>query len=179
MKKGYFPYEWFDSYEKLDYLISDLTINDFDSSLKNTRMSVKDFKELMQTCNKLNLIYVKDLLKWYNNLDVRPMLKACLKQKEFFYSFDLDMYKDGFTLPGLSKTILFQFAQKGFKEYLKQEPNVNTSTYFCPKNICEKIKNYKEQDIKAERPLDNYIEKDEVMELFKKQKYVCYYCWSL
>src|SRR5271166_1587966 len=179
MKKGYFPYEWFDSYEKLDYLISDLTINDFDSSLKNTRMSVNDFTELMQTCSKLDLIYVKDLLKWYNNLDVRPMLKACLKQKEFFYSFDLDMYKDGFTLPGLSKTVLFQFAQKGFKEYLKQEPNVNTSTYFCPKNICEKIKNYKEQDIKAERPLDNYIEKDEVMELFKKQKYVCYYCWSL
>ncbi len=118
-EKGHFPYEWFDSYEKLDYLISDLKIEHFDSSLKNTRMHEKDFKNLMQTCSKLNLIYVKDLLKWYNNLDVRPMLKACLKQKEFFYSFDLDMYKDGFTLPGLSETILFQFAQKGFKEYLR------------------------------------------------------------
>src|SRR5271157_4688653 len=178
-EEGYFPYEWFDSYEKLDYLISDLKINDFDSSLKNTRMSEKAFKELMQTCSKLNLIYVKDLLKWYNNFDVRPMLKACLKQKEFYYSFDLDMYKDGFTLPGLSETILFQFAQKGFKEYLKQEPDIDTSTYFYPKNIDKKIENYKEQDIKAERPLDNYIKKDEVMELFKKQKYVCYYCWSL
>src|SRR5271166_1627333 len=71
-EKGYFPYEWFDSYEKLDYLISDLKINDFDSSLKNTTMDENDFKDLMQTCSKL--IYVKDLLKWYNNLDVRPML---------------------------------------------------------------------------------------------------------
>ena len=133
----------------------------------------------MQTCSKLNLKYVKDLLKWYNNLDVRPMLKACLKQKEFFYSFDLDMYKDGFTLPALSETILFQFAQKGFKEYLKQEPDVSTGAYFCPNNIDVKIKDYKEQDIKAGRPLDNYIEKNEVIALFKKQKYVCYYCWNL
>src|SRR5271165_5108450 len=177
-EKGYFPYEWFDSYEKLDYLISDLKINDFDSSLKNTATDEKDFKELMQTCSKLNLIYVKDLLKWYNNLDVRPMLKACLKQKEFYYSFDLDMYKDGFTLPGLSETILFQFAQKGFKEYLKREPDIDTSTYFYPPNIDKKIENYKEQDIKAERLLDNYIQKDEVIELFKKQKYGCHYCWS-
>src|SRR5271165_7113640 len=88
------------------------------------------------------------------------------------------MYKDGFTLPGLSETILFNFAQKGFKEYLKQEPDIDTSTYFYLTNIDKKIENYKEQDIKAKRPLDNYIQKDEVMELFKKQKYVCHYCWS-
>ena len=49
-EKGHFPYEWFDSYEKLDYLISDLKIEDFDSSLKNTKMHEKDFKDLMQTC---------------------------------------------------------------------------------------------------------------------------------
>ena len=107
------------------------------------------------------------------------MLKACLKQKEFYCSFDLDMYKDGFTLPGLSETILFQFAQKGFKEYLKQEPYIDANTYFPPMDIDKKIENYKEQDIKAERSLDNYIEKAEVIELFEKQKYVCYYCWSL
>ena len=178
-EKGHFPYQWFDSYEKLDYLVCDLKIEDFDSSLKNTKIGQDDFDKLMQTCRELNLKYVKDLLKWYNNLDVRPMLKACLKQKEFFYSFDLDMYKDGFTLPALSETILFQFAQKGFKEYLKQEPDVSTDAYFCPNNIDVKIKDYKEQDIKAGRPLDNYIEKNEVIALFKKQKYVCYYCWNL
>jgi hypothetical protein len=113
-EKGYFPYEWFDSYEKLDFLISDLKIEDFNSSLKCTKMKLEDFNTLMQTCRSLNLIYVKDLLKWYNNLDVGPMLKACLKQKEFYYTFNLDMYKDGFSLPGLSENILFQFSQEGF-----------------------------------------------------------------
>ena len=99
--KGFFPYEWFDCYEKLDYLVSDLKIEHFNSSLKNTKMKQKDFDLLMQTCKSLNLIHIKDLLKWYNNLDVGPMLKACLKQKEFYYNFKLDMYKDGFSLPGL------------------------------------------------------------------------------
>ena len=49
-EKGYFPYEWFDSYDKLDCLISDLNIHDFDSSLKNTKMSQTDFDDLIQTC---------------------------------------------------------------------------------------------------------------------------------
>ena len=177
-EKGHFPYEWFDSYEKLDYLISDLKIEDFNSSLKSSTMGQDDFNELMQKCKSLNLIYVRDLLKWYNNLDVGPLLKACLKQKEFYYTFDLDMYKDGFTLPGLSENILFQFAQQGFKEYLKEEPDVSNTNYFFPRNIDEKIQSYKSQDIKADRSLNNYIGKDEVIELFKKQKYVCHYCWS-
>ena len=46
------------------------------------------------------------------------MLKACLKQKEFYYTFKLDMYKDAVSLPGLSEHILYQFQIKGFEEYL-------------------------------------------------------------
>ena len=178
-EKGYFPYEWFDSYDKLDCFISDLNIQDFDSSLKNTKMSQIEFDDLMQTCKSLNLIYIKDLLKWYNNLDVGPMLKACLKQKEFFYTFELDMYKDGFSLPALSEIILFKFAQKDFTKYLKQEPEVDTSKYFLPQYINQKIKSYQSQDKKVKRSLENYISVDEIKELFVKQKYVCHYCWSL
>jgi len=79
--KGKFPYEWLDSYDKLDCLISDLKIEDFDSSLKNTKLSLEEFNSLMNTCKENGLIYIKDLLQWYNNLDVRPLLKACLKQR--------------------------------------------------------------------------------------------------
>ena len=177
-EKGHFPYEWFDSYEKLNYLVSDLTIDNFYSSLKNIEMKQEDFDGLMKTCKSLNLIKVRDLLKWYNNLDVGPMLKACLKQKEFYYTFELDMYKDGFTLPALSETIMFQFAQQGFKEYLKQQPKVEPINYIYPKNIDQKIANYKLQDKNANRSLSNYITETEIMELFQKQQYVCYYCWT-
>ena len=42
-QKGYFPYEWFTSFGKLDYLVSDLKIEHFNSLLKNTIMSEDDF----------------------------------------------------------------------------------------------------------------------------------------
>src|SRR5271156_999014 len=92
-QKGYFPYEWFDSFRKLDYLVRDLKIEHFNSLLKNTVMSEDDFTSLIETCDSLKLITARDLLKWYNNLDVGSMLQACLKQKEFYYKFELDMYK--------------------------------------------------------------------------------------
>jgi hypothetical protein len=176
-QKSHFPYEWLDCYAKLDCLISDLKITDFDSSLTKSKISEDDFNQLMQTCKEENLIYIKDLLRWYNNLDVVPLLKACLKSKENFYRFKLDMYKDAFSLPGLSENILFQFPLKGFEEYLKQKSPTNVSHHFVPTNIEEKLENYKTQDIKAERALDNFIEKHEVMKLFQNQKCVCYYCW--
>ena len=176
LEKGHFPYEFLNSYEKLDFLVSNLKISDFDSSLKNSKLSESEFSNLMRTCKELNLVKISDLLKWYNNLDVVPLLKACLKNKEFYYKFDLDMYKDGFTLPGLSENILFQYAQKDFKEYLNKQPESNK--FYVPTNIDKKIENYKSQDLKADRSLENYIEKQEVEKLFKQQKGVCYYCWN-
>jgi len=50
------------------------------------------------------------------------MLEACLKQKEFYYEFRIDMYKDGFSLPSLAEVILYQFSIEGFDEYLKKKP---------------------------------------------------------
>jgi len=35
LKKGIFPYEWFDSYDKLYYQVKDLKLDDFYSHLKN------------------------------------------------------------------------------------------------------------------------------------------------
>jgi hypothetical protein len=86
--------------------------------------------------------------------DVGPLLKACLKSKESFYRFKLDMYKDAFTLPGLSGNILFQFTQNGFDESLKQDSPANVSHHFFPTNITnmeQELENYKTQDTKANR----------------------------
>lgn len=177
-QKGYFPYEWFDSHEKLDYLVSDLKIENFDSSLKNTKLDQDSFDSLTNTCKTLHIVYVRDLLKWYNNLDVGPMLKACLKQKEFYYKFKLDMYKDGSSLPGLSENILFQFSLQGFEKYLEEKPDIDISKFSSPKDIDIKLKGYKQQDRKANRCLDNSINQHEVQSLFEKQKYLCYYCWN-
>jgi len=84
IKKDKFPYEWFDNYDKLNYLVQDLKHSDFYSSLKNKNIKISSYNRFLEYCKNNNIIYIHELLKWYNNLDVEPMLKACLKQKEFF-----------------------------------------------------------------------------------------------
>lgn len=54
-QKGWFPYEWFDSYEKLDFPTEDLKIEDFYSSLKNKHISIENFTTLMGICEKEKL----------------------------------------------------------------------------------------------------------------------------
>jgi hypothetical protein len=97
-QKFCFPYEWFDSYEKLEHLVCDLKIEDFDSTLKNSKMEQSEFIEFNETCERENLKTIADLLKYYNNLDVKPLLEACLKNKKLFYEYELDMYKDAVNL---------------------------------------------------------------------------------
>jgi hypothetical protein len=176
--KGKFPYEWLDSYDKLDYLISDLKVQDFDSSLKNTKLSLEEYKTFMCICEENGLIYIKDLLQWYNNLDVRPMLKACLKQKEFFYTFKLDMYKDATSLPALSENIMFQFSIKDFDKFLKDKTKPCRIETIYNSNIKERIEGYIRQDTDAKRSLENYIEISDVRNLLIKEQYSCHYCWQ-
>jgi len=87
----------------------------------------------MNYCKDNNIIYIHELLKWYNNLDVEAMLQACLRQKEFFYTFNLDMYKDGYSLPSLSDNNMYQFSMKDFELSLKDRippPNDNIPTIY-------------------------------------------------
>jgi hypothetical protein len=122
---------------------------------------------------------VKDLLRWYNNLDVRPFLKACLKQREFFYPMGLEMYKDGFSLPALSEKIMFAFEFAEFEEFRKKGIEV-TQDYVIPDSdyIGYKIRQYKMEDEVTMRCLDNYITKEEIIDLITKQSLRCYYCHS-
>jgi len=129
----------------------------------------------MSYCKDNNITYVHELLKWYNNLDVEPMLQACLKQKEFFYSFNLDMYKNGYSLPSLSENIMYQFSIKDFELSLNDKippPNDNIPTVYPQSRINE----YMKQDTIANRSLDNFITSSEIIQLLTKYNYRCIYC---
>ena len=45
---------------------------------------------------------MRDYLIWYNNRDVTPFLEAISKQFAFYRDRDIDMFKDGISVPGLS-----------------------------------------------------------------------------
>ncbi|MCP6770031.1 hypothetical protein NL529_34800, partial [Klebsiella pneumoniae] len=60
-------------------------------------------------CEDNQLQTVRDLLEFYNNLDVKPFLNALLNQREQLYAFYIDQFKDFFTISQIAKHILAEF----------------------------------------------------------------------
>ena len=50
---------------------------------------------------------LREYLVWYNNRDVTPFLEAIDKQFTFYRHRDIDMFKDGISVPGLSLLYMF------------------------------------------------------------------------
>ena len=75
LTKGYFPYEWMDSLEKLR--CTSLPPQEvFYSRLKGTGLTDEEYALCRQVWRANNMRTFADFLAWYNNLDVEPMLQA-------------------------------------------------------------------------------------------------------
>ena len=99
--KSWFPYEWFDSPEKLDYPgLPDYLA--WYSRLKDAFV-LKLFREKgMRT--------FADWLRYYNNLDVAPGLEALQKKRNFYTEKGIDILKDAVSIPGVSLHYLLRGA---------------------------------------------------------------------
>ena len=104
--KGYFPYEWMDSLDKLD-CTSLPPIECFNSSLRNTKMSVEEYQYCQNIWREQGMTRFEEFLVWYNNLDVEPFLEAIEKQSEIYKLKKIDMLKSAISLPGLSVRWMF------------------------------------------------------------------------
>ncbi|KAG2790321.1 hypothetical protein PC111_g24084 [Phytophthora cactorum] len=104
---GIFPYEYITTFN----VLSQTTIppkSAFDSELRGTSISDADYKRVQFVWEHYDMKSIKDLLIWYNNLDVVSFIKAIKAQRELFKRFDLDMFTDGVSLPGLSEKVMYQ-----------------------------------------------------------------------
>jgi len=73
--KFYFPYEIVDSLEKLDYgRVPDHSA--FHSSLTNTNTTLEQYQLVQRTWEERECKTLRDLLIYYNNLDVSPFVQA-------------------------------------------------------------------------------------------------------
>ncbi|KAG3122315.1 hypothetical protein PI126_g24199 [Phytophthora idaei] len=111
---------------------------------------------------------IKDLLIWYNNLDVVPFIKAIKAQRELFKRFDLDMFADGVSLPGLSEKVMYQTCFNNL-QYLDKKP---ANAFQFP---AKRMGGYKIQDAKAKRNFGMTLE--HLNTLLQKQKYLCGLCY--
>ena len=89
----------------------------------------ENYSYLQSVWENNNMQKFSDFLKWYNNKDVVPTLKAMQKMIEFYHNKGIDMLKLGCTLPNLANICLHK----------------STDSKFCPftesdKYLLEKIR---------------------------------------
>ena len=104
--KGHFPYEYMDDLQKLeDRALPPQAA--FYSQLKSEEISDADYARCQAVWHDNGMTTLRDYLVWYNNRDVTPFLDAIAKQFAFYRDRDIDMFKDGISVPGLSLLYLF------------------------------------------------------------------------
>jgi len=120
MTKGFFPYEWLDSYDKLyqDHLPC---YEEWYSSLKGTNISIEDYEYCKDVWVKNKMSNMIDFLRWYNNCDVIPMVDAINKMFVFYRDKGLDMFKDAISLPGLAYKMLLTCTEEKFSLFKEED----------------------------------------------------------
>ena len=104
--KGHFPYEYMDDLQKLEDRVLPPQ-SAFFSQLKNEGISDADYARCQPVWHDNQMKTMRDFLVWYNNRDVIPFLQAIDKQFAFCQQHNIDMFKDGISVPGLSLLHLF------------------------------------------------------------------------
>ena len=106
LQKCHFPYEYMDGIGKLE----DGALppqEAFYSRLKNEGISDEDYARCQAVWRDNGMKTMHDFLVWYNNRDVVPFLDAIDKQFAFYKQQNIDMFKDGVSVPELTLLYLF------------------------------------------------------------------------
>ena len=146
LQKLAFPYEWFDSFEKLNH-IGPVKYEEFYSSLKGgITISQEEYQNFCDEFRKRGCVTMKDWLKEYNLADVEPFIEALEKTREQYYPDEIDLLKDAVSIPGISMTYVLN---KALKMKKKSDPDLfapgepckcECSSDDCQKKGCEKCK---------------------------------------
>ena len=129
LQKLAFPYEWLDSFEKLNH-IGPVKYEEFYSSLKGgITISQEEYQNFRDEFHKRGCETMKDWLKEYNLADVTPFIEALEKTREQYYPDEIDLLKDAVSIPGISMMYVLNEVLKR-KKY--SEPDL-----FAPGEPCK------------------------------------------
>ena len=127
--KGFFPYEWMDSIEKLQH--PSLPPHEaFYSSLTNKNISAEEYEYCQQIWSKNSMRTFQEFLIWYNNLDVQPFCDALEKMCAFWRAKNIDMLRHGISIPGITLIYLFSTLEPGIFFSLFNEKNKDLYSLF-------------------------------------------------
>ena len=129
LQKLAFPYEWFDSFDKLNHK-GPVKYEEFYSSLKGgITISQEEYQNFCDEFSKRGCVTMKDWLKEYNLADVKPFIEALEKTREQYYPDEIDLLKDAVSIPGISMMYVLNEALKR-KKY--SEPD-----FFCSRGTLQ------------------------------------------
>ena len=115
-RKFFFPYEFMDSFEKLNFPRPP-PHEVFYSSLHQSNISNEEYALVVETWRKEGWSTLKDLLIYYNLLDVAPFVQAISNLLQPYFQDGIDLFKDSFSVSGAAK--------------LKMQREINNGTFFC------------------------------------------------
>ena len=149
LQKLAFPYEWFDSFDKLNHK-GPVKYEEFYSSLKGgITISQEEYQNFCDEFSKRGCVTMKDWLKEYNLADVKPFIEALEKTREQYYPGEIDLLKDAVSIPGISMMYVLNEAlkRKKYSEpdlFAPGEPCICECSDDCGKANCEKCKEVRE-----------------------------------
>jgi len=116
--KSWFPYEWFDTPEKLDFPGLP-KYEEWYSRLKGEYVLTLDqWVRCQRLFKEKGMRTFADWLRYYNNLDVAPGLEALEKMRTFYNEKGIDILKDAVSISGVSLHYLLQGAvERGAELY--------------------------------------------------------------
>ena len=100
-EKFFFPYEFVTDLSKLETGLPEKQF--FFSSLTNSNISDSDYELVKNTWQEKGWTCLKELLVYYNLLDVKPFCKAIENFLEPYYSKHIDVFKRAFSVSGIAK----------------------------------------------------------------------------
>ena len=114
--KFYFPYEFIDSIEKLNFP-KPPPHDAFYSTLHQSNITDEEYTLVVDTWQKESWTSLRDHLIHYNLLDVNPFVQAISNLLQPYFQDGIDLFKNSFSMSGAAK--------------LQMQKEINRGTFFC------------------------------------------------
>ncbi|KAK3104447.1 hypothetical protein FSP39_002238 [Pinctada imbricata] len=132
--KGFFPYDWLDHIEKLEY--PQLPPHAaFYSALKDHNISSDEYRFCQKVWKDNGMCTFKDFLVWYNNLDVGPFVTAVQNLQKYYFERHIDIFKVSISVPGLARQMLFKCGRQAGASFALCNDNNKDLYYTIKDNI--------------------------------------------
>lgn len=129
-EKSFWPYEWFDDYKKLEST-SLPPIDAFYSELKMSNVLGQSESEIEENYKKLTDLWhskqmncMRDLLQFYNVVDVEYFVGAVENMLQYYFDENVDLFKTTISLPNYARNLVFRSVDVPFPLFDKKDSDL-------------------------------------------------------